>query len=202
MEVLNSIISAIIQLILFSLIPFIWWHKTYRKDEKFLHWIGLKKPVIKESKLKLILITLIISAGYIFFTSIVINTFMKSSSMTSNQFYKKGWSALPSILFYSVIQTALSEEILFRGFLGKRLINKFGFIIGNTIQAIGFGLLHGIPFGIITGNVLVTILLTLLPGALGWSEGLLNEKCSEGSIVPGWILHSIMNILSALSAAL
>lgn len=128
MEVSSAIISAISQLIFFSLIPFIWWHKTSRKEDKFLDWIGLKKPVIKESKLKLILITLIISAGYIFLTSIIINTFMKSSDMATNQFYKKGLSVLPSILFYSVIQTALSEEILFRGFLGKRFINKFGFI--------------------------------------------------------------------------
>lgn len=202
MKVLSSIISAITQLIFFSLISFIWWLITSRKEDKFLDWIGLKKPVIKESKLKLILITLIISAGYIFLTSIIINTFISSSSMSTNQFYKKGLSALPSILFYSVIQTALSEEILFRGFLGKRLINKFGFIEGNTIQAVCFGLLHGIPFGVVTENVLVTILLTLLPGALGWFEGWINEKYSAGSIVPSWIIHSIMNIFSALSAAL
>lgn len=173
-----------------------------QKRGKFLDWIGLKKPVIKESKLKLILITLIISAGYIFLTSIIINTFISSSNMAVNQFYKKGWSALPLILFYSVIQTALSEEILFRGFLGKRLINKFGFIAGNTIQAVCFGLLHGIPFGIITDNVLVTILFTLLPGFIGWFQGWINEKYSSGSIVPSWIIHSIMNIFSALSAAL
>lgn|GEM_PF-6247348 len=50
-------------------------------------------------------------------------------------------------LFY--IQ-AMTEEVTvrifiyvgFRGFLGKRLIARFGFAVGNTIQAVVFGLLH------------------------------------------------------------
>ena len=65
-----------------------------------------------------------------------------------------------------------------------------------------FGLLHGIPFGFATNNILVTILLTLLPGAFGWFQGWINEKYSSGSIIPSWIIHSLMNILSALSFAL
>ena len=42
-----------------------------------------------------------------------------------------------------MIQTGLSEEILFRGFLGKRLIAKFGFAVGNVVQGLLFGTLHG-----------------------------------------------------------
>lgn len=127
---------------------------------------------------------------------------MNNIDMSTNQFYKQGLIAIPSILFYAVIQTGLSEEIFFRGFLGKRLITKCGFVIGNTVQAIIFGLLHGIPFGFATKNILVTILLTFLPGAFGWFQGWINEKYSSGSIIPSWIIHSLMNILSALSVAL
>jgi hypothetical protein len=56
--------------------------------------------------------------------------------------------------------------------------------------------------GLVTGNVLVTFLLTILPGTIGWVEGWLNEKYASGSIVPSWLMHSIMNILSGIGSAL
>lgn len=46
------------------------------------------------------------------------------------------------------------------------------------------------------------ILLTLLPGTIGWIQGWINEEYSSGSIIPSWITHSTMNILSSLSAAI
>ena len=201
-QIFNTIINSIIQVIFFSIIPLIWWLVTARKKESFFKWIGLKKIVINGSMLKFITLILIISVGYIFLISIIMSELVSKTDIATNQFYKQGWVALPSILFYAVIQTGLSEEIFFRGFLGKRLINKYNFLVGNTVQAIMFGLLHGIPFGFATNNILVTILLTLLPGAFGWFQGWINEKYSSGSIIPSWIIHSLMNILSALSFAL
>lgn len=202
MQIFNVIVNSILQVVFFSIIPLLWWLLTSRKKESFFKWIGLKKPIIKGSMLKFIALILVISVGYIFLTSIIMNKLMSNTDMATNQFYKQGWIALPSILFYAVIQTGLSEEVFFRGFLGKRLINKYGFIVGNTVQAIIFGFLHGIPFGVATGNILVAILLTLLPCAFGMFQGWINEKYSSGSIIPSWIIHSLMNILSALSVAL
>lgn len=109
--------------------------------------------------------------------------------------------ALPSILVFAIIQTGLSEEIFFRGFLGKRFINRFGFNVGNTIQAFLFGFIHGIPFGVITGNGVVMVLMSLLPASIGWIQGWMNEKYASGSIIPSWTTHAVMNILSALTAA-
>lgn len=202
MQTFNIILNSIIQLIIFSLIPFIWWLLTARKKEGFFKWVGLKKPFIKGSMLKLIILILIVFAGYTILMSIIMNKLMGNAALAANQFYKQGLGALPAILFYGVLQTGLSEELFFRGFIGKRLINKFGFTIGNTIQAILFGLLHGLPLGLATNSIYVTILVTLLPGGIGWFEGWINEKHSEGSIIPSWIIHSVMNILSGLSAAL
>ena len=56
---------------------------------------------------------------------------------------------------------------------------------------------NGVPFGFATGNIGVAILLTLLPGLLGFYIGWLNEKRFSGSIVPGWMLHGIINTLAA-----
>ena len=201
-QIFNTILNSIIQVIFFSIIPLLWWLVTARKKESFFKWIGLKKIVINGSMLKFITLIVIISVGYIFLISIIMSELVSKTDIATNQFYKQGWVALPSILFYAVIQTGLSEEIFFRGFLGKRLINKYNFLVGNTVQAIMFGLLHGMPFGFATNNILVTILLTILPGAFGWFQGWINEKYSSGSIIPSWIIHSLMNILSALSFAL
>lgn len=184
------------------MIPFLWWLLTVRKKESFFNWIGLKKPLMKGSMVRNIALILVVSVGYILSMSIIMETLMNNIDMATNQFNKQGLAALPSILFFAVIQTGLSEEIFFRGFLGKRLINKFGFLIGNSIQAITFGLLHGLPFGFVTNNVLITILLTLIPGAFGWFQGWINEKYYSGSIIPSWTIHAVMNILSSLSVAL
>ncbi|BCN30812.1 CPBP family intramembrane glutamic endopeptidase [Anaeromicropila herbilytica] len=199
---LDLLVNAIVQVIVFSIIPLIWWMITTRNDENFFTWIGLKKPVLKGSMIKLFLIMLAVSCTYIFLMVMVMTQLLGDINTATSQFSNQGFNALPRILVYAIIQTGLSEEILFRGFLAKRLIHKFGFVSGNTIQACLFGLMHGLPFGIVTGNILVTIILTILPGTIGWVEGWMNEKYASGSIVPSWLMHSIMNILSALSIAL
>lgn len=58
---LNQLLNAIIQVVLFSIIPFIWWLVTARKKEKFFEWLGVKKPEC-ESKKNLILTMAIILA--------------------------------------------------------------------------------------------------------------------------------------------
>ena len=44
-QTVNELFSSIVQILLFTLIPFIWWLITARKKENFFSWIGLKKPV-------------------------------------------------------------------------------------------------------------------------------------------------------------
>lgn len=39
---INKLISSLIQIVLFSLIPFIYWYFKARKNHKFIEWIGLK----------------------------------------------------------------------------------------------------------------------------------------------------------------
>lgn len=198
----SILVSAIVQLITFSIVPLIWWFITARNKQNFFHWIGLKKPIIKGSVIKFILTMIIVSGIYMLLMMSVMTQLLTDIDTATTQFDGQGLSAIWYILIYAVIQTGLSEEILFRGFIGKRLIHRFGFVGGNTVQAILFGLIHGIPFGLVTGNVTVTIVLILIPGTIGWIEGWLNEKYASGSIIPSWIMHASMNILSALSSAL
>lgn len=99
-----------------------------------------------------------------------------------------------------MINTGLSEEIFFRGFLGKRLCSKFGFTTGNLIQGLLFGLLHGAMLFIVI-TPFKALIITIITGFGGWLLGYIAEKASGGSIIPSWLIHGIGNlILSMLQA--
>ena len=101
-------------------------------------------------------------------------------------------------MIYAIFKTGLSEELFFRGFLGKRFISKFGFNKGNFIQAFLFGLIHGVLFFNYVG-IIYGLLITFITGWIGWIMGYINEKESAGSIFPSWGIHSVMNIVSTIS---
>ncbi len=47
----SKIISSIIEIILISSLPFIWWLISAKKKENFFNWIGLKKIENKQTTL-------------------------------------------------------------------------------------------------------------------------------------------------------
>ncbi|MCR5640135.1 MAG: hypothetical protein K6G04_02140 [Lachnospiraceae bacterium] len=68
--------------------------------------------------------------------------------------------------------------------------------VGFTTDMMGEDIvMHGVPFGLATGNLLVAVALTLLPGAIGFYLGWVNEKQCGGSILPSWLLHGITNVV-------
>lgn len=194
---ISKIVSSIVQIIVFSLIPFIGWIVTARKEQNFFEWIGLKKIGGKENKPMLWVAG--ISVAFMLISVFMLYLIRNVESATSD-FQGLGAAAIPAILVYAIFNTALSEEIVFRGFLLKRIANKFGFFAGNTIQALLFGILHGIMF-FSTVGVIKAILIILFTGAIGWFMGYTNEKEAEGSILPSWCIHSIANIFSGVCSA-
>ncbi len=194
---LNEIVGSLVQLLLFSLIPVLVWVITARKKESFFTWIGLKKPVCSEAG-KTLLLTLLVTAVYAASAVLRIRLLPEGVTTAGSQFAGQGLAMIPAAVFYAFVRTALSEEIVFRGFLLKRLQGRFGFVSANTIQAVLFGMLHGIPFFLATKSVGALLLLTLLPALMGWFEGWLNEKRCDGSIVPSWILHGCINFLTTI----
>jgi len=194
----QGIINAVIQVILFTLIPLIWWAVTARKECSFFQWIGLKK-IDSENKKQTAVWTAIVTAAFLavsFFTLMM----LKNVEMATSDFAGKGLSALPAILVYAIVQTSLAEEILFRGFLLKRLAKKFGDTAGITVQAVLFGLMHGVMFLSKVGAA-KAVLIIALTGGIGWFMGYINEKKANGSILPGWCIHACANIFSGLLSA-
>lgn len=112
---------------------------------------------------------------------------LRDAELATAEFAGMGAQAVPAILIYAIFNTALPEEIVFRGFLLKRLEDRFGFVAANTVQAVLFGLLHGVMFFPLTGMIKAALLI-IFTGAIAWFMGYINEEKANGSILPGWIM--------------
>ncbi|KJB89092.1 hypothetical protein AZ66_03975 [Paenibacillus sp. E194] len=193
----SVLVGSLVQVILFSVIPLVCWFIFARKKQSFFEWIGCKLPVIEKRNSFFILfflaLLLFVSLGWI-----IILFFTNDTDVAASQFYGVGVSGIAAALLYAFVQTGLSEEILFRGFIGKRLISAFGFVTGNTVQGILFGCLHGAMFFSKTG-IINAVIITLFTALIGWFMGYINEKLAGGSIIPSWMMHGLANSLSALT---
>ena len=193
----NKIISSVMQIILFSLIPLIWWLITARKKESFFKWIGLKK-IEKENKKSSVVNMLPIAISYLIVSFITIYL-IKDIETATSEFAGMGISALLPALIYAIFNTSLPEEILFRGFLLKRIVSKFGYMIANIIQSTIFGLLHGFMFFYVLG-IVKTIVIIFFTGIIAFAMGYINEKKANGSILPSWFIHALSNIFASIVA--
>lgn len=196
---ISKLVSSVVEIVLFTAIPFIWWLITARKKCGFFEWIGLKK--VKDGKQNKTLLWILGVLAAFFVLSVFILYSVKNAETATSEFAGLGLKALPAILVYAILNTSLPEEILFRGFLLKRITAKFGFTAGNLIQAALFGLMHGLMFFSSVG-ILKAVLIILFTGLIGWFMGYVNEKKAGGSILPGWAIHAAANIFSGLCSAL
>lgn len=195
---MDVFISAVIQVLLFSIIPFVWWLIFTRKKQTFLMWIGMKKPAI-ENKSSYIGVFFLIIILMLVPINTIVYFFVDSSILSFSRFAGQGFSALIPALIYAIFQTGLSEEIFFRGFLAKRLIDKFGFYKGNLTQSLVFGGIHGLMILSYVHSVGV-ILIIIATSLAGYLMGWVNEKKSNGSIISSWVIHSIVNIIASIMA--
>lgn len=90
---------------------------------------------------KILAAIIIVSVVFLFLGALTLYV-IKGIETTTSEFTGLGIMAIPAIVVYAAFNTAFPEELLFRGFLLKRLTNKFGFNVANIIQALLFGVLH------------------------------------------------------------
>lgn len=193
---IQFIINSVVQIFLFTLVPFVFWYFKSGRKEKFTRWIGLKSFKINK---EVIIMILFVVLGFTVINILALKLLDGVKTATS-VFEGKGVRVIPSILIYAIFNTALPEEILFRGFGLKRLKEVLGFNKANIIQSFLFGFLHGLMFFKAMGifKVLVIVIFT---GVFAYFMGYINERKAEGSILPGVFIHSLANILAGLAAA-
>ncbi|UUX34758.1 CPBP family intramembrane glutamic endopeptidase [Fundicoccus culcitae] len=193
----SMLASSALQLVVFNVIPFVWWLVTARNEVNFFEWIGLKK-VQSDDKPNLLRMIALVSVVYLL-VALFMLYLVRGAQTATSVFEGQGWRALPAGLVYAFLNTALPEEMLFRGFLLKRLAAKVGGLKANFIQALLFGLLHGLMFYKAVGFGAV-VAIVIFTGSIGWFMGYINEEAAGGSILPSWLIHGISNTFSAILA--
>ena len=192
---ISKLMNGIMELLIVSVIPFITWLIWSRKKVGFFDWIGLKK-VESQKKRHLLLTILGISLLFLLFSIVVFSWFDSSQTATAT-FYGKGMGALPAILVYAILGTALPEEIFFRGFLLKRLQGKLGFLGANLLQSLLFGLIHALMFIQLTGYLKAMAIMTFI-SLIAYIFGAINEKKAGGSILLSIFIHALANTVVGL----
>ena len=196
---LDEIISTILQILVFSFIPFLVYLITNKSARGFLDYVGLKRSTRKANFFGIIVSLLFaLPVLALIFTNPAFLEIMTDPQSVTGRIRQMGLSVetILTIIVVALFKTALAEEILFRGFIAKRLIRFTNFQIGNIIQAILFGIVHAALFGIISRNILFLTLIFLVPAIGAYLTVVLNEKLAGGSILPGWIAHGMGNLIA------
>jgi membrane protease YdiL (CAAX protease family) len=199
MHLPNEILSTILQILGFALIPLLVWLFTKRDSQGFLKYIGLKRSTKKANLLAVaaclifVVPLLVLTLASPDFREIMFDPHSVTGKFRQMEF---GINTLLILLIIALLKTALAEEIFFRGFVAKRLISVTGFVRGNLIQAAIFGAVHAALFAMVTGNLLFLFVIFLFPALGAYISVYLNEKLAGGSIIPGWISHALANVLA------
>lgn len=187
------LLSSILEIFLFGLIPFLWWLIGWRKRESFLAWLGFRRV---ERKKEIALYSAVILIAFLAVGCLAIYLIRDVESAVS-QFGGLGFAGLPAVVLYALLNTSLPEEIFFRGFLLKRLENVYFFPTANMMQSIVFGMLHGMMFIAYVG-IVRAVLLTICTGGIAYAMGYVNERKANGAIYPSWMIHFSSNLFSGV----
>jgi len=141
---INEFINTIINILLFSIIPLVWYLIRNRKFMGFIHSLGIYKP----QKIELMAVILSITTVYLITLAENIIVIVSANSGRSSV-NTQGFSAITLFLYLLLygMKTGIAEEIFFRGFIAKKLIKALGFSKGNVIQAIVFSISHFVIIG-------------------------------------------------------
>ena len=189
---MSSITTTIVNLIVFSLLPIIWWFFRHLKSK---WWVLLVFAILYD---------FFYNFDFTQFVSSETLEYIESSAAVSaNVFAGMGAAAILPAFIENFIANGVAEEILYRGFLCKRLISKAGLVKGIILQAILFGLMHNLLYilaGLDVGlwyHTLTFIFTGTGALLLGW----LNEKIFNGSILPSILLHGTGNFIASMLVA-
>lgn len=195
----QTALNSVVQILVFAAVPCVWWLATARSSCAFGSYVGLR-GVDAPSRRHVAVWSAATAAAFVLVSVAVLLALGTVRSATS-AFAGRGITALPAVVVYAVFNTSLPEELLFRGFVLKRLQASFGFTVANAAQATLFGLLHGVMFASVVG-VPKALLVIAFTGAIAWCMGYVNERLAGGSILPSWMMHAAANVFSGLVSAL
>ncbi len=171
-----------------------------RKRGSYFHFVGLLPMTARALRITLLASLVLIPASIAVIYLTPLHEAAAASNTVAGKLRGVGFSVetVMLIAIMAVFKTGLAEEILFRGLVAKTLIRWFGFLTGNSLQALLFGAIHGLIF-IAPGGPAFDPLLALgvigVPAAGAFVMASINERVAGGSIAPGWIIHALSNLI-------
>lgn len=137
MSVFGAALTAVVQVLVFSAVPFLVYLARRRTARGFLRYVGLYVPE-RRTLLWATLLVLVTAPLMLWMFStpglreVAIGPATVAGALRQ---LEAGAGSVVILLLYAWVQTSLAEEIFFRGFIAQRLIDWFGFAIGNVVQA-------------------------------------------------------------------
>jgi membrane protease YdiL (CAAX protease family) len=198
--IIQEAVNTVVQLSVVLIIAGLAWLIFARKRAGFRAWLGLTAPTGRSMALALGVFAAWSAVTAVIYFMPAFVALAASEGTVAGRIRAEGFSleVIALIVILAVFKTGLTEEIFFRGLIGKRLINLAGFWTGNTLQAALFGAVHLLIFVVPGGPAftpLLGALIFVLPGVASWLMGFANEKLGNGSIAPGWLIHGLGNAI-------
>lgn len=192
-------ISSVLQLSIVLIITGIFYLFAGRARSGFREFTGLLWPTSKSMRWAFITALVIVPLTLATFYLTPLVEAARAENTVAGEFRAQGFSAETAavIVLVALVKTSLTEEILFRGLIAKRLIRWLGFTLGNSLQAALFGAVHMLIFVGPGGPEFSWATAVAFFGATaggGWVQAYLNERVGNGSIAPGWLVHSLTNL--------
>lgn len=196
---LNVALSALVNLIVFVVIPFSIYYAYHRRRSGMSLAAVAQRAGLKIGTLRYVAYAAVAAALVVAFLLLwppPLEPFVGEGS-AQRPFLGLGLgpSSVLMALVYGVIQTGFSEEFLFRGLIAGSLSRRLSTLWANVVQALVFLLPHLAL--LIVMPAAWGVMPIILVGALfaGWL------RIRSGSIVGPWILHASANVTMALSVA-
>lgn len=194
MELLTALLIGVpAQVGVFALVPFAWWLQAGRPDGSFLRWLGFRMP---EERLDPSVLAILATCGLGFLGGALLGGRPAWAASAG------GYWLVLAIAITAVFQTALSEELFFRGFLLRWLGQRRpGPVVANLLQAAACGVVRMAAQWVFVDRALAPSLAALALGAgsaflAGW------VKQRTGSLLLPWAAHGAGNLLGGLIVAL
>ncbi|MEM9170467.1 MAG: CPBP family glutamic-type intramembrane protease, partial [Pseudomonadota bacterium] len=140
----QALVDTLVQLVLVLLVAFAVWGLAGRRRAGFFSWVGLTPPSLRALLWALVAAAILAPASLLAYFYAPLYALATGPDSVISDFAALGLTrdAAAMIAIKAVLQTALTEEIFFRGLIGKRLMNAFGFAAGNFLQSLVFCGLH------------------------------------------------------------
>lgn len=206
-SLLSSIKLTVVILAVCSAIPLIWWLLNHRKTTPFFQWIGLIEPHLEQKWW----ILMAVLTSYFFLNAFDLSKLLSPEALEYFPYTRSRNIAEAvrridpmKILCHYIMNffgAAAGSEILFRGFLCKRLCCVLGTARGVWAQAILSAIISFSIFLILDGVSPVQLGIWYCAAGLSFNTarglllGYLNEKVFNRSILPSMGVAAVNSFL-------